>query len=661
MSQAMDAFTIACETCGSRLKVRSRKAIGQLVNCPKCGSMVLIPAPAEGSTAPAPAETKAGQASGRAKPLPAASGTDFATPDLSAPTASHGSTPDAASADGIPLPAEKPAIPVWKVLALVGTSLALLLSAGLYWAFTAFAPSDPPIEIVENPDSPEPTPTEPTEPVEPASPDVEPTEDNPPAVVPEVQPVVRPEMPEVEPPPANPPPQVAEAQPNPPPQDKPDLGAPLPPVQNRLFGDNIFAGVPGDMAATERPKQRPILSLRKPAVEVVPEAMPAATPEKPPLDIAARLADPIPELVINDAPLNGLVDFLSRASTIPMTFDLASLTDAGVTPADVVSLRSENSTVGEVLDEALQQHGLAFFESEGRIVIASLSAREGFLREERYDVADLVQAAGVVDPNAELERLTAWVKQLAGPTSWKNDPETSLNVAGNTFVVEQHIGTHADIAELLARLRIARRLNVSPEIAARWPSETRVSRGLASLARPVTANFQDEPLRKILAYLERKGDVILLVDGVALASTGLSAESKATLSARQEEPLDTALSRLLESLNLVLRTRDARTFEITTAEANGKRFDLETYNINDLAPDAASAEQLLARLKQQVEPATWTGGEAAAIYDPVGRVYIVRQTQPVQVQIENWLAAFRTPTDVEKPADGARPAAAARP
>jgi hypothetical protein len=657
----MDAFTIACETCGSRLKVRSRKAIGQLVNCPKCGSMVLIPAPAEGEPAPATSDVKSGKAGGRAKPVAPASGTDFATPDLSAPAGSPGTSGDFAHPDGITAPVERPAVPVWKVLALVGTSLALLLSAGLYWAFTAFAPSDPPIEIVENPAPPKPKPEEPADAVEPASPEAEPTEDKPPPTVPEVQPVVRPEMPEAAPPPVNPPPEVVEAQPNPQPQGDSDLGAPLPPVRNRLFGDNIFAGVPGDMAATEQPKRRPILSLRKPAAEIVPEAMPAAVPEKPPLDIAARLADPIPELVINDTPLNGLVDFLSRASTIPMTFDLASLTDAGVTPADVVSLRSENSTVGEVLDEALQQHGLAFFESEGRIVIASLSAREGFLREERYDVADLVQAAGVIEPKAELERLTAWIKQLAGPTSWKTDPETSLTVDGSTLVVEQHIGTHADIAELLARLRMARRLNVPAETAARWPSETRVSRGLASLARPVTANFQDEPLRKILAYLERKGDVILLVDGVALSAVGLSADSKATLSARQEEPLDTTLARLLESLSLVLRTRDAKTFEITTAEANAKRFDLETYSINDLAPDAAAAEQLLSRLKQQVEPASWTSGEAAAIYDPVGRVFLVRQTQPVQVQIENWLAAFRTPTEVEKPAAAAVPAAAARP
>jgi hypothetical protein len=43
----VDAFRVICETCRSRLKVRSAEAIGEIHACPKCGSMVLIVPPAD--------------------------------------------------------------------------------------------------------------------------------------------------------------------------------------------------------------------------------------------------------------------------------------------------------------------------------------------------------------------------------------------------------------------------------------------------------------------------------------------------------------------------------------------------------------------------------------------------------------------------------------
>lgn len=43
----MDPFRVTCETCKSRLKVRSAEAIGEIHACPKCGSMVQIVPPAD--------------------------------------------------------------------------------------------------------------------------------------------------------------------------------------------------------------------------------------------------------------------------------------------------------------------------------------------------------------------------------------------------------------------------------------------------------------------------------------------------------------------------------------------------------------------------------------------------------------------------------------
>jgi len=44
--QRPELFSVECTTCKARLKVRSAAAIGQILSCPKCQSMVLVAAPA---------------------------------------------------------------------------------------------------------------------------------------------------------------------------------------------------------------------------------------------------------------------------------------------------------------------------------------------------------------------------------------------------------------------------------------------------------------------------------------------------------------------------------------------------------------------------------------------------------------------------------------
>lgn len=63
----MEPFTVFCPTCQSRIRVRNAALIGQLVNCPKCQSIVLIADPDKASTPPAsqqPVDSKAMTAEG---------------------------------------------------------------------------------------------------------------------------------------------------------------------------------------------------------------------------------------------------------------------------------------------------------------------------------------------------------------------------------------------------------------------------------------------------------------------------------------------------------------------------------------------------------------------------------------------------------------------
>lgn len=62
------SFSIACTTCRARLKVRDLSLVGQILPCPKCGSMVMIATPEDGS--PLTGGTRGGAARGPSETRP---------------------------------------------------------------------------------------------------------------------------------------------------------------------------------------------------------------------------------------------------------------------------------------------------------------------------------------------------------------------------------------------------------------------------------------------------------------------------------------------------------------------------------------------------------------------------------------------------------------
>ncbi|MEX2118383.1 MAG: DUF1559 domain-containing protein [Pirellulales bacterium] len=161
----MELFSIICTTCHARLKVRDLAAIGQILSCPKCGSMVQVLAPA-GWQPPAPAATPdvapaaPASAAAAAAALPAlprkaprwsdqadppgseqASLAEQAAADASLPNA----VPDAAAAaTPAPAAASLPTPVVWgKWLLCSGAGLVIVAVGGLLFFSSRPAPDDP--------------------------------------------------------------------------------------------------------------------------------------------------------------------------------------------------------------------------------------------------------------------------------------------------------------------------------------------------------------------------------------------------------------------------------------------------------------------------------------------------------------------------------------
>jgi hypothetical protein len=120
-----ELFSVECTTCKARLKVRSMAAIGQILSCPKCQSMVMVAPPADW------------QPEGVAPPVAATE-----TPAETAATAGSSKF-------------------LWKLAAAAGGA-SLLCGVGVYAVWRQFPPVSPTIEIaVQSPPVEEPSPAPP--------------------------------------------------------------------------------------------------------------------------------------------------------------------------------------------------------------------------------------------------------------------------------------------------------------------------------------------------------------------------------------------------------------------------------------------------------------------------------------------------------------------
>lgn len=126
------------------------------------------------------------------------------------------------------------------------------------------------------------------------------------------------------------------------------------PVSEPIVNQPIAA--PADVAATGEPV--------KPAVPQQPEATKPATtdPQLAPLNVR------LPKVAFNKAPLRQFVTFAAEVSGSKIVIDYRSLNAAGF-KAPTVTVRAEDCTLGQLLQQTLDKIGLSFEPRDGTIVI----------------------------------------------------------------------------------------------------------------------------------------------------------------------------------------------------------------------------------------------------------------------------------------------------
>ncbi len=339
-----------------------------------------------------------------------------------------------------------------------------------------------------------------------------------------------------------------------------------------------------------------------------------------------QFARKLPGIQVREMPLVEFLQLASQLAGVPVSVDAEHLLMAGISGRQRVSIDATDVTLDAALAEVLASLKLEHQYRGPHVVVTRKNSEQ--TREIEYPLDDLVDSA------EDGETLIYLVKQLVAPESWG---VATVELDGNSLVVTQSQPVHYELLVFLERLRLVNgRLTRS-----RFPVERLAPTPLhaamaARLTGPALFTFSNEtPLAEVVQHWQRELDVPILVDWVALAELDLWPEAT-IVCAVSDRNWQQALDEVLEPLGLDWRVSFGGTIEISTAEQFARDYQLELYPLN--ANSAADGQQVVKALANHL--ATVTGAsndQATLLFDSHSGTIIARQPAYVQRAILQWL------------------------
>lgn len=650
----MELFSVLCTTCQSKLKVRDRAVIGQILACPKCQGMVLVQPPADwhdGGVAPAstvPAVSPSAKPATPAAPPSHSSSTfDDAAALLSQPAMAEGAPPVASPSDfPISPPHEEWLSPQTQAVrrwVLIGglASVGTVAVVGLL-TYALSGGKDQPTEIAEQPVPPAAVaPTTPgAENTAPAVDEKPPVAANEPPQTPAEEPTAPPlasEDPTSDPaPPDNPNPMPAQpaavagaAQPNaedtePQPLNSFNVEGTLKQF-GALIEEKPFEEQPGG-----EPAPIPEGLQTEPAAPPITDDEPLPRPDPRRIDVARRLSDPLEAIEVSDIALADFLQLITDMTTLPITLDPTALPAIKTSPEAKVSVNLKATKVADVLSAALRPHNLAYIATDRQVIVLPIASTKTELREIKHEVGDLVKT----EPEAKV--LAEIIHAVVDPGSWDDaGGRGSIKVEGTTITVAQTPEAHFATVVLCEKLRLARQLPTRSAYPASVLTLTpRAIAADAVLDTPVTMNFVPPTrLTRVADHIHRTTGLRVLIDWRALAEAGWTPEGEVKAGVASQ-PLTMFLDRLTNRMEIAWRVIDAGTVQLTTREGLSAAPDVEVLPI---AVDNGGA--LIANLQKELGPALFAPAAPGVLrYDNVSKALIARLPQPAQRKLVEILA-----------------------
>ncbi|HEX3999745.1 MAG TPA: DUF4974 domain-containing protein [Pirellulales bacterium] len=369
--------------------------------------------------------------------------------------------------------------------------------------------------------------------------------------------------------------------------------------------------------------------------------------------VERALAEPT-EFNFVDTPLADIAKSLSDRYKINVLLDAKALADAGIAPETKFSEQMKGVSLASALRHLLEPKDLAALETDDNVLsITTADVANIHTSTRLYDVSDLA------DPPVEFvagpkswSQLSQLVTSFVAPLSWdSNGGPGSLGFFDGRMLVSQTDEIHEEIADCLAQLRLARKVNSAataggtvPMVLPSDPGDARIE---ALLDSRQDFEFDNVRLGDVAKALEAKLGIPVRLDTKALTDAGVSDDAPMSLNMKHVR-VRVGLRELLSPKDLDFLI-DGELLLITTGDLEKAKTVTRLYPVKDLIGDgdprtvSAAYASLTAAITATVAPQSWdaNGGAGSIVSFPLCDVLVVSETQQIHQEVKNVLELLR--------------------
>jgi hypothetical protein len=346
------------------------------------------------------------------------------------------------------------------------------------------------------------------------------------------------------------------------------------------------------------------------------------------------------DIDFEEKPLKDVVEKLAQTSGIQIQFDEKALSEAAVATDTPVTKHLRGISLRSTLRILLRPLQLTYDIRNGVLLITSQTEAENHQIVRIYPVRDLVSDE---HGNLDFDPLIDLIQRIVEPQTWDTvgGPGSVMALEPGLLIFSQSSEVHELTEQLLAALRKSRDRQVKtpggPPVLLCDEAPTHAIR--EALAKHVSLEFTEEPLKEAIRAIGKKSNVQIVLDEKALTEAGIATDIPVTKTIH-DLSLHNALQLLLRPLQLTYIISDEVLMITSNTEAEN-RLVIRAYPVKDLIHHRF--DDLINTLTATIAPQTWdsVGGPGAVDAFEPSMALVISQTDEVHQMIDRLLGQIR--------------------
>ncbi|MDO5580750.1 MAG: hypothetical protein Q4G69_06415 [Planctomycetia bacterium] len=417
-----------------------------------------------------------------------------------------------------------------------------------------------------------------------------------------------------------------------------------------------------ELAENEADEKKEFVETTLTTQTSIQKILPTLKKEIAPIDLEAGLKISIPKCDFAGNKLSDVFRVLSGLSGVPIGFDLSCFELIRGSAISTVDLHLGPAAVEEILAKIADLLHLEIRKDKSGILFTLPDAKKTVFEKKEYTIDGLLaeQTTGAIKVQHEdgilssplpANELSLALEELIDPPSWKkNGGKGKILIANKKMEIEQTALNHYRIELFLEHLRQFRAITGKSNLS----KEERVPElfGWETLSAPISLNYLEPvPFLETILLLEQKKDLRVFIDYSALREEGIDLDTPVIVRINNGT-IDQVLNALLTPLHLTYIILGKQTLLITSSEiANSyKTLELHLYRLpEEKKLEDTVLQNYIKRLQAENAPGSWLDRKkpdpekASITADPESGFLLIRQSQPVQRMIRQWIE--RNPSD----------------